>query len=155
MFLSDFTFACRMIGPVIIRWKRPALTALIACILVATTSGPASAQDATPSPSSIQISDAELAKASKSALVATTKLYKAALSNRILTTRAINEAFAKAVKRAKQEQAAALAKASTPAQRSAAASRFKSRIDRAVAIRQAALDSLPQLPPSGRQRAVK
>lgn len=155
MFLNDFTFACRMIGPVIIRRTRPALAALAACILAVTINGPASARDATPSPSGTQVSDAELAKASKSALVATTKLYKAALTNRILTTRAINEAFAKAVKRAKQEQAAALAKATTPAQRSAAASRFKSQIDRAVAIRQASLDSLPQLPPPGRQSAAK
>ena len=87
------------------------------------------------------------ADSSKTAWVATSKVYKAALLNREITVKAINEEFTKAVKSAKKDFSAAMAKATTPAQKSAAAARFKDAIDRASALRQAALDSLPALPP--------
>lgn len=111
--------------------------ALAALALAFVVDVPAFAGDATPSPS-----------ASQTVRAATSLVYNAAVTNRDLTMMAINEAFTKAVKRAKKELSAALAKSTTPALKSAAVARFKDAIDRASAIRQAAIDSLPSLPPA-------
>ena len=85
---------------------------------------------------------------SLAAWTANATLYKSALVNRDISTRAINDVFTKAVKRAKKDLSAALASAKLPKQKSAAAARFKEVLDRATAVRQAALDALPQLPPN-------
>lgn len=105
---------------------------------------PAYAGDATPSP-----------WPSHKVRAATSLVYNAAVTNRDLTMMAINEAFTKAVKRAKKELSAALATANTPALKSAAVARFKDAIDRASATRQAAIDSLPPLPPAPAGKSAK
>lgn len=97
-----------------------------------------------PSPSS---SSSNSGESSKSAWSATAKVYKAAVLNRELTVKAINDEFTKSVKRAKKDFTAALSKATSPALKSAASARYKDAIDRATAARQAALDALPTLPP--------
>lgn len=119
-----------------IHGKRQAGAVLTALVLSFAASVSASAAEPSPTPS-----------ASQSARVATSMVYKSAVANRAITMMAINDAFTKAVKRAKKELSAALAKATTPALKSAAAAKFKDAIDKASAARQAALDSLPALPP--------
>lgn len=119
-----------------IHGKRQVGAALAALALALVVESPALAGDTTPTPA-----------ASQSVRVATSMVYKAAVANRDITMRAINDAFAKAVKRAKKDLSAALAKATSPAAKSAAAAKFKDAIDKASAARQAALDSLPELPP--------
>lgn len=121
---------------------RPLAAVLATLSLALVTQHPVMAAGSTPAPTVSATADS-----SKTAWVATSKVYKAALLNREITVKAINEEFTKAVKRAKKDFSAAMAKATTPAQKSAAAARFKDAIDRASALRQAALDSLPALPP--------
>lgn len=126
-----------------IHGKRQVGAALSALALALVVNAPARAADATPSPAAAQ-----------SARVATSMVYKAALANRKITIQAINEAFTKAVKRAKKDFSAAVAKATTPSQKSAAAAKFRDAINKATAIRQAALDSLPELPPTATAKAA-
>jgi len=122
---------------------RPLATVIATFALAMSLAAPAAAANGSPSPSPTSSSDQ-----GKSALAATAKLYKSAVMNRDITMRAINDEFTLAIKRAKRSFSIAMSKASSPAMKSSAAARFKDAIDRATATRQAALDSLPLLPPS-------
>jgi len=139
-----------MIGPVMMRGMRPMAAVLAAIVLTFACEVPARAQSPapTPTPSSTVQTLTRMAVLNKSAWTASVKLYKAALANRVITTTAINATFTKVVKRAKRDLGLALAKATTPAQKSAANARFRDAIDKATALRQASLDSLPELPPA-------
>ena len=119
------------------------MAVLSALTILASTPVAARADDPTPQPTL-----AFRAQLSLAAWTANAKLYKSALVNRDISTRAINDVFTKAVKRAKKDLSTALASAKLPKQKSAAAARFKEVLDRATAVRQAALDALPQLPPN-------
>jgi hypothetical protein len=125
------------------RRKRPLVAALTSLALLAVT--PSIARADNPSPQATAALRADLGK---SAWNASAKMYKAALANRDITTRAINEVFTKAVKHAKKDLSTALASAKVPKQKSAAAARFKDALDQATAMRQAAINALPQLPPN-------
>lgn len=127
-----------------IRARHQAAAALTALALALVVAAPARASDTTPSPSP---------SVRKSVAVATVLVYKAALANRETTMKAINTAFSKAVKHAKKDLNAALSRSSSPSLKSAAAAKFKDAIDRASAARQAALNSLPALPPVPKAKA--
>lgn len=129
-----------------LRGTRLGAAALATFALTLTAAAPALADDETPGQS--QSTSAPSAAQSKALWLATSRVYKAAATNRELTIRAINDAFTKSVKRAKKDFSEALDRATTPAQKSAATARFKDAIDRATALRKAALDALPKLPPS-------
>ncbi len=78
----------------------------------------------------------------------TNKAYKAAAATRALAVIAINETFTASVRRAKADFDVTRAHANTPAAKSAAAARFADAVSIASAVRQAALDALPPLPPA-------
>lgn len=124
---------------------RPAAALLLALALTAPIISSASAADAKPSASPT----ATLTLREATALwAASAKVYKAALANRTITLRAINEAFAKAVSRAKAEYDSTQVRSAAPALSNSAAARYKDAVERAAAVRQAAIDALPALPPN-------
>ncbi len=96
---------------------------------------------------SSKVTDSEL-RVALDAWQLANRTYKAALAVRAAAVVKINETFTARVKHAKADLEAVRSQANTPAAKSAAAARFADAVSVASAIRQAALDSLPPLPPS-------
>lgn len=124
---------------------RRAAAAALCLVLSASVASPAIAADNKPTPAASVAGPLTLREAT-ALWVASTKVYKAALANRAITLRAINEAFAKAVARAKAEYETTQFRAAAPAMSNSAAARYKEAVERAAAVRQAAIDALPTLP---------
>lgn len=96
---------------------------------------------------SVKVTDQELRVAVEAWTVAA-KAYKAAVAARAAAVMVINDTFTASVKHAKADFDVTKAQANTPAAKSAAAARFADAVSAAAAVRQAALDALPALPPA-------
>lgn len=150
-FLSDFTWRRVHDWPVKKRPARGAAVLLASVALLLTPVAPASAKDARPTPAaSVNVDSPAFKALLKDAIAAWTasgKLYKSAVANRAATLKAINETFARAVTRAKADYDGSQSRMAAPSLQNNAAARYKDTLEKAVAIRQAAIDGLPELPP--------
>lgn len=95
----------------------------------------------------VKVTEQELRVAIEAWTVAT-KVYKSAVAARAAAVMVINDTFTASVKRAKADFDVTKVQANTPAAKSAASARFADAVSAASAMRQAALDALPSLPPN-------
>lgn len=138
--------------PVSRKQTRGAAVLMASLLLVGAGVQPASARnDPNPGQSNARMAQALEADMLREAVAAwrvAVKSYKLAVSTRERAVKAINDAFAKSVQRARAEFKAAMARAVSPSDEARAQSALRAAIALAAATRQAALDALIPLPPT-------